>query len=110
MKGVWHEPAVPSNSHLDDGHPAGVPGVALAAPEDFSVNVVDDHDDSPCDMWTPETDCTLREAINASNVSAEAGTISLDIHDAPFGSVQTISPTSQLGSAVSAEYGKGETR
>src|SRR5689334_9073488 len=44
----------------------GVPGVAQAAPQDFTVNVTSDHDDGSCDAWTVETDCTLREAINAA--------------------------------------------
>src|SRR2546421_8612307 len=69
----------------------GVPGVALAAPEDFTVTVAADHDDGTCDQ-----DCTLREAINASNASSGAGTISFDIEGAPLGSVQTISPSSAL--------------
>jgi uncharacterized repeat protein (TIGR01451 family)/CSLREA domain-containing protein len=74
----------------------GAPGVALAAPQDFTVNVVADHDDGSCDPWSPEFDCTLREAINASNASSDPGTISFDIDGAPFGSVQTISPTTAL--------------
>jgi uncharacterized repeat protein (TIGR01451 family)/CSLREA domain-containing protein len=78
-----------------------VPGVALAAPQDFRVNVVADDDDGSCDPWSPESDCTLREAINASNTSPEAGTISFDIRDVPFGSVQTISPTSPLPDVTS---------
>ena len=41
---------------------------------DGTAHVVDDHDDGSCDTWTPETDCTLREAIIASNASPEAGT------------------------------------
>lgn len=74
----------------------GVPGIASAAPQDLTVNVTDDHDDGSCDAWTPETDCTLREAINASNASPEPGTISFDIHDASEKEVQTITPESAL--------------
>jgi uncharacterized repeat protein (TIGR01451 family)/CSLREA domain-containing protein len=74
----------------------GAPGIAHAAPQDFTVTVTDDHDDGTCN-----DDCTLREAINASNASSDPGTISFDIHGAPFGSVQTISPTSSLPAVTS---------
>jgi CSLREA domain-containing protein/uncharacterized repeat protein (TIGR01451 family) len=70
----------------------GVPGVASAAPQDFTVNVTADHDDGSCDA----DDCTLREAINAANADAGASTISFDITGADPGDVQTMSVTSEL--------------
>ena len=73
----------------------GAPGVASAAPQDFTVNVTADDDDGSCDAWTAGTDCTLREAINAANANPDS-TISFDIAGAPLGSVQTISVLSQL--------------
>jgi uncharacterized repeat protein (TIGR01451 family)/CSLREA domain-containing protein len=70
----------------------GAPQAATAAPQDFTVNVTDDHDDGTCDV----EDCTLREAINASNASPDAGTISFDISGASPHDVQTITPASEL--------------
>jgi uncharacterized repeat protein (TIGR01451 family)/CSLREA domain-containing protein len=74
----------------------GFPGVALAAPEDFTVNVTADHDDGSCDAWLADADCTLREAINAANADIGPSTISFDINRAPVGSVQTIAVSSDL--------------
>jgi uncharacterized repeat protein (TIGR01451 family)/CSLREA domain-containing protein len=72
----------------------GVPAVASAAPQDFTVNVIADDDDGSCDDVTLG-DCTLREAINAANADA-GSTISFDIAGAPLGSAQTILPESPL--------------
>ncbi len=51
---------------------AAAPGVAAT----FTVNSAGDTDDGACDA---APDCTLREAINAANVSAGADTIAFDI-------------------------------
>jgi CSLREA domain-containing protein len=59
-----------------------------AAPQTFSVNTTDDHDDGNCDA-----DCTLREAMNAANANAGADTIGFNI---PGAGAHTISPTSPL--------------
>jgi uncharacterized repeat protein (TIGR01451 family)/CSLREA domain-containing protein len=78
----------------------GAPGVASAAPQDFTVNVVADDDDGSCDDVSLG-DCTLREAINAANADA-GSTISFDIDGAPPGSVQTILPESPLPDVTAA--------
>src|ERR1700730_17003756 len=55
----------------------------------FTVNTAADHDDGVCNV----ADCTLREAINAANVSAGTDTITFNISGA---AVHTITPTSPL--------------
>jgi CSLREA domain-containing protein/uncharacterized repeat protein (TIGR01451 family) len=70
----------------------GVPAIAHAAPQDFTVNVTADHDDGTCAL----DDCTLREAINAANADSDASVISFDIHGADPGDVQTIAVSSEL--------------
>lgn len=59
------------------------------APQTFTVNKADDHDDGICDSG----DCTLREAINAANGNSGADTIAFNI---PGFGVHTITPTSNL--------------
>ena len=55
----------------------------------FEVNSNNDADDGSCDL----THCSLREAINATNASPGANTITFNI---PGGGVQTITPGSAL--------------
>ncbi len=59
------------------------------APQTFTVNKADDHDDGFCDSG----DCTLREAINTANANAGADTIGFNI---PGAGVHTIMPSSAL--------------
>lgn|GEM_PF-2901146 len=63
---------------------------------DFVVNTKDDHDDGVCESLSTG-DCTLREAIIAANVSADANTIKFDI---PGAGVQTISVTTNLPASI----------
>jgi CSLREA domain-containing protein len=74
---------------------------ALACPPPLmaavlTVNSTLDSDDSSCSALSssnPSLECTLREAINAANASADADTIGFAI---PGGGVRTIRPLSAL--------------
>jgi CSLREA domain-containing protein len=62
----------------------------------FTVNSTLDSDDTTCSALSssnPSLECTLREAINAANASADADTIGFAI---PGGGVRTIRPLSAL--------------
>lgn len=61
---------------------------AVSVPTTYTVTTAADHDDGVCD-----TDCTLREAINAANAHPGADTIAFAI---PGGGVHTIQPSTAL--------------
>ncbi|MDQ6695942.1 MAG: CSLREA domain-containing protein [Actinomycetota bacterium] len=71
--------------------PAGTPNV-------LTVNTVEDSDDGVCAPLTALTDCTLREAINAANLSP--GTISFDLPGAAPHTIDVLSALPDIGSGV----------
>ena len=74
---------------------------APAAADLFTVNDATDTDDGSCDP--APGDCTLREAIHASNASTARDTIDFDPTEFPLGAPTTINVASALPASTDPE-------